>query len=1566
MALIILQPNATSSLNVGSGSDTDIVFGAGGNETVRIDGDGKVELDPSWNAGGDTIKIDGLASDYSATVSGSNLILTNATGANISIPVGIVGATVEFLGGDSRTLVIKDGQLCLAEQILPADGSTVAVEGEAANQAPAFTDDELPVMTDEGTPLSDTLAGLAVDPDGDALSYSLSTGALNGSVTVNADGTYTYTPNANFSGSDQFVVAVTDGEASDTLVVNVTVKETGGTGGTGGTQSLSVAKDIVDGTSGDDTIRARVVQNNDGFQTNELGSGDFIDGKGGTDRLDAWVQDASPLGAGPGSSILPETTDVEIAHFRALSVGASNYDLGDLPVLFMYPYYPLEKGEFCDYSGPRIGVEINASDMFGLTEVGSVRSDDSLTIYNLTTLADDGTTIRKTEEVMVRMDHTGNNNAIDPESDLTVLFDRDYLLCDDPIATGGVFRFQIMDVDAVRLAELSGLAPAAAYGTVTYPNNVNYQSAGEIIDGPLDEIPYTEVVFKLGGDEFVIPLTDANGVMPVNYAELLANVQYWIAQDPGLNGSNVGAGGYNVTATFGLDFTPTDTDSFPGGTVGPQFAGQEIQLTNESGPEVFTDVTFTSGNTVPGDKDTHLQPFFGTPEGGECKIEVDVKLEKVGRGGDGGELTIGGMTPDLDNNWDEESLSGVPELPRGVEQFNVQVLGNADQPSSLAALRSTDNTLQCIIIEDEGDSEATLTIGNRNTSAADGFDAGFYDTLHFEECDVDCDVSSVKNNALKDVLIFDASKFDNDTEVHGHFSEETVAKYLDLTDTDPNAYADDVTAMYTFGSGDNILNMNISKMNMAVQGAITRGDFSFYTDTGAGNDTVLIQLGDGEADLYQNLDGDFAFGGDSDGNWYTNHLLNENLTIKTQDGDDYVNTWGASAAVIEAGAGDDVVFTDNSGGVHFGAGECYNCGRSTWIFNARNNDVQNLESKSVATLTNAANLAIVVQFQDFTARVNIADTVGSVNGVTLTDLDIVQAIKAAINDHPVLGDFLVAEDGPGRTLVVRSLVDGVMENTDLSVRLVQTGPLSAQQLAGNAETLGDFTAAELAAFGFNPDGSAIEVADGVDPSQGGRWDSDQAYDSKADCDLIGEDSQNMNNNRVEGGLGNDEIALSSTENAIEHVVITGAFGTDHILNFSAGAVTTTTAAQPEIQQLTFSVTDTDPLTDPDETQQDADLTLTVGGVDYVVNSMAGATAADLAAAFAAAINADPTGVATASVTGAVLTLTYNTPNDGTNWGLPTGSITSPSPTETQVVTIAGTQTDAETVTISFAGWTADVDIPAGSTANDIESLLVTYIQNNAPAEIDASINGSLDGSFNLLYYGNTDPAAATFTFTTNNPEVNTTITAANGTFTPFNPGAIAAIPVTVQEGVPAGTAIGDFDIFDLSAIIGPGAPGYFGNQAQFGQSDDNTADEGVGSVEYGFINGLIDSNANGVVLVDIVDGSADDELTELQALVTAADATAHGGGQTNTSVIITVGDTNRVDAGDDDGLFGNFYKVVDGAQAGDATVEYLGTVYLGSYDWGGKEAIGDWEAMTAVNFTPLTPTQIIDSFGAVI
>jgi hypothetical protein len=64
------------------------------------------------------------------------------------------------------------------------------------------------------------------DPEGDAMTATAVSGPVNGSLSFNADGTFTYTPFANFFGSDSFTYFASDGQHNSNLAaVFITVRE---------------------------------------------------------------------------------------------------------------------------------------------------------------------------------------------------------------------------------------------------------------------------------------------------------------------------------------------------------------------------------------------------------------------------------------------------------------------------------------------------------------------------------------------------------------------------------------------------------------------------------------------------------------------------------------------------------------------------------------------------------------------------------------------------------------------------------------------------------------------------------------------------------------------------------------------------------------------------------------------------------------------------------------------------------------------------------------------------------------------------------------------------------------------------------------------------------------------------------------------------------------------------------------------------------------------------------------------------------------------------------------------
>ena len=105
--------------------------------------------------------------------------------------------------------------------------ATVSINLTAVNDAPVVNNDAY--STNEDTPLTIASAtGLTAndtDVDGNTLTASLRSPAGKGVAVVNANGSFTYTPNANTNGSDSFTYRVNDGtvnsaDATVTITVN--------------------------------------------------------------------------------------------------------------------------------------------------------------------------------------------------------------------------------------------------------------------------------------------------------------------------------------------------------------------------------------------------------------------------------------------------------------------------------------------------------------------------------------------------------------------------------------------------------------------------------------------------------------------------------------------------------------------------------------------------------------------------------------------------------------------------------------------------------------------------------------------------------------------------------------------------------------------------------------------------------------------------------------------------------------------------------------------------------------------------------------------------------------------------------------------------------------------------------------------------------------------------------------------------------------------------------------------------------------------------------------------------
>jgi Ca2+-binding RTX toxin-like protein len=213
----------------------------------------------------------------------------NGTPLNLTDDTLTYTPNANYNGTDSFTYTISDGNGGNST-------ATVNITVNAVNDAPIANDDTASVT--EGQSIIIFAFNNDSDPDiGDSLTIDSFTNPTYGILAANGDGTFTYTANLDYCGSDSFTYAVKDSQnaTSNPAIVNITVNPYNYDDDDNGNSlplTGTACPNILNGNGGDDTI----------------------DGKGGNDTLNGGNGANDRIFAGDGNDQITDPDGINAAH----------------------------------------------------------------------------------------------------------------------------------------------------------------------------------------------------------------------------------------------------------------------------------------------------------------------------------------------------------------------------------------------------------------------------------------------------------------------------------------------------------------------------------------------------------------------------------------------------------------------------------------------------------------------------------------------------------------------------------------------------------------------------------------------------------------------------------------------------------------------------------------------------------------------------------------------------------------------------------------------------------------------------------------------------------------------------------------------------------------------------------------------------------------------------------------------------------------------------------------------------------------------------------------------------
>ena len=187
------QPPTANNVNVGTNEDTPV--------SIQLTGS-----DP-----------EGLNLQFAIVAQPTNgslgvLNITSATTATVTYTPG-----ANFSGLDSFQFSVSDGENTTT--------ATVSITVAGLNDTPDAVNDAYDVVEDQMLMVNAANGVLANDTDAEGvpLTASLVTDVSHGTLDLDSDGSFTYDPDPDFSGTDTFIYEASDGNTADDATVTITV-----------------------------------------------------------------------------------------------------------------------------------------------------------------------------------------------------------------------------------------------------------------------------------------------------------------------------------------------------------------------------------------------------------------------------------------------------------------------------------------------------------------------------------------------------------------------------------------------------------------------------------------------------------------------------------------------------------------------------------------------------------------------------------------------------------------------------------------------------------------------------------------------------------------------------------------------------------------------------------------------------------------------------------------------------------------------------------------------------------------------------------------------------------------------------------------------------------------------------------------------------------------------------------------------------------------------------------------------------------------------------------------------